>query len=173
MDGCITIDRPQLLAGRRPLAIRFISILTTTFCARCAARSMCCFIRLMRSRICTMATGATYKRIIGHCVVSMAGMIRASYPRTPPRLTERIPINNLPKVCACKGGAELCCTITVRLPTCQTVGIITYLARQDTDAGYNLAINLWIDRDSTLSGIPPRPDYKKEKYPTIRQVGER
>ena len=41
----------------------------------------------------------------------------------------------------------------------------------DTDAGYNLAINLWIDRDSTLSGIPPRPDYKKEKYPTIRQVG--
>ncbi len=41
----------------------------------------------------------------------------------------------------------------------------------DGTAGYNLAINLWIDRAATLSGIPPRPDYKKEKHPTIKQVG--
>jgi len=41
----------------------------------------------------------------------------------------------------------------------------------DTDSGYNLALNLWISREATLAGVPPRPDYKSERFPTIRQVG--
>ena len=41
----------------------------------------------------------------------------------------------------------------------------------DPDGGYNLALNLWISREATLGGVPPRPDYKKERFPTIKQVG--
>ena len=41
----------------------------------------------------------------------------------------------------------------------------------DAGGGYNLALNLWISREATLSGVPPRPDYRQERFPTIRQVG--
>ena len=42
----------------------------------------------------------------------------------------------------------------------------------DTSSGYNLALNLWISREATLGGVPPQPDYRKERFPTIGQVGK-
>ena len=41
----------------------------------------------------------------------------------------------------------------------------------DASGGYNLALNLWVSRDATLGGMPPRPDYRVERFPTLRQVG--
>ena len=41
----------------------------------------------------------------------------------------------------------------------------------DTSGGYNLALNLWISKEATIGGVPPRPDYRKERFPTIKQVG--
>jgi len=42
----------------------------------------------------------------------------------------------------------------------------------DAAGGYNLALNLWVSREETLSGVPPRPDYRQERYPTIRMLGK-
>ena len=43
----------------------------------------------------------------------------------------------------------------------------------DAEAGYNLALNLWIDRQSMLSGIPPRTSpASAERFPTLQMVTE-
>lgn len=42
----------------------------------------------------------------------------------------------------------------------------------DPEGGFNLALNLWISREATVAGVPPRPDYRQEPFPTIRQVAK-
>lgn len=40
----------------------------------------------------------------------------------------------------------------------------------DPDGGYNLALNMWVDRDTVLHGAPPRPTARDERFPTLEQL---
>ena len=40
----------------------------------------------------------------------------------------------------------------------------------DPVGGYNLALNIWVDRQSTTSGKPPNPNPGAERFPTLGQL---
>lgn len=40
----------------------------------------------------------------------------------------------------------------------------------DADAGFNLAINVWVSREAILEESPPNPDVAREPFPTLEQL---
>lgn len=50
-------------------------------------------------------------------------------------------------------------------------GAAQVFSEADLAGGYNLALNLWISREATLSQAPPQPA-RIERFPTLAQVTE-